>query len=79
MPCTVTALSVQTPSQRLVTGDGSEFVRLITMWPDERVSIVLVCVDPVTHELGCPSTLRTALRAVDDAGVKIGDLTPAPA
>ncbi len=79
VPCTLTALSVQTPDQRLVAGDGSEFVRLITMWPDERVGIVLVCVDPVTQELGCPTTLRTALRAVDDAGVLAGALTPAPA
>ena len=76
VPCRITAHSLQTPNQRLVTGDGSEFVRLMTMWPDERVGVVIVCVDPVTFELGCPTTLRTALRAVDDAGAMVGDLTP---
>jgi hypothetical protein len=79
VPCDVSVVTVQMPSQRLVRGDGSEFARLITMWPDERVSIALVCVDPVTDDRGCPTTLRTALRVVDDAGSSVGDLIPARA
>ncbi len=76
--CAVTVNSVQMGDQRIVPGDGTQFVRLMTVWPEEIVDLVLVCVDPATEELGCPSTLRTSTRAVDDSGTSIGDLIPAP-
>ena len=76
--CAVTVNSVQMGDQRIVPGDGTQFVRLMTVWPEEIVDLVLVCVDPATEELGCPSKLRTSTRAVDDSGTSIGDLVPAP-
>ena len=76
-PCLPTVAFLGMPNQRVVPGDGSAYVRLMTVWPGERVGIVLVCVDPSTQELGCPPSLRTALRAVDDTGARVGDLIPA--
>jgi hypothetical protein len=74
--CAVTQLDVRMPDQRVVLGDGSSFVGLMTIWSGEPVQIVLVCVDPDTQELGCPGSLRAALRAVDGTGALVGDLTP---
>jgi hypothetical protein len=74
VPCAITAAGVQTPEQRVVPGDGTKFVRLMTVWPGETVVLVLVCVDPATQELGCPATLRTATRSVDESGALVGDL-----
>jgi hypothetical protein len=77
VPCTVSTTLVTTPNQRVVPGDGSAFVRLMTLWSGERHSVVLVCVDRNTFELGCPASMRGLLRTVDDGGAAIGDLLPA--
>lgn len=76
VPCDVTVSDVRMTNQRTVAGDGSQRVRLMTIWSDETVQIVLVCVDPETQELGCPSSLRSALRATDDDGNPVGVLVP---
>ncbi|MGZ4707743.1 MAG: hypothetical protein ACXWBN_03255 [Acidimicrobiales bacterium] len=79
VPCSVTATGVQMPDQRLVPGaDASTYVRLMTVWPGETISVVLVCVDAVdaVGDLGCPGTTRTALAAVDEDGTRTGDLVP---
>jgi hypothetical protein len=73
--CVVTPGDVRMPNQRVVPGDGSRYVRLMTVWSGEPVEIVLVCVDPDTQELGCPEAMRAALRTVDNGGTLIGDLT----
>jgi hypothetical protein len=75
-PCDVTLSDVRMPNQRVVPGDGSAAVRLMTLWSGERVQLVLVCVDPVTQELGCPVAIRTVIQTVDDAGAPVGDLSP---
>jgi hypothetical protein len=73
--CTKSQFFVQTPNQRTIpTSDPRRRVRLITVWENEPVSLILVCIDPATQELGCPNQLRTRIRAVDDAGALIGDL-----
>jgi hypothetical protein len=74
VPCTVTTGDVRMPNQRVVPGDGSAKVRLMTIWPGERVQIALVCVDNATQELACPTTVRTAIGAVTDDGTRVGDL-----
>jgi hypothetical protein len=77
VPCDVTPSDIRMPNQRLVAGDGSQRVRLITVWSGETVQVVLVCVDPDTQELGCPPALRTRLSAIDGAGNRVGALAPA--
>jgi hypothetical protein len=77
--CIVTRSDVRTPNQRVVPGNGSRLVRLMTVWSGERVQVALVCVDPDTQELGCPEALRATLQTVDPGGTLIGDLTPAAA
>lgn len=75
VPCDVTASDVRMPNQRRVAGDGSQSVRLMTVWSGETVQVVLVCVDD-TQELGCPAAVRTVLTAVDAGGNRVGDLVP---
>ena len=76
--CTVTVSDVRMPDQRLVPGDGSASVRLMQLWSGETVQVALVCVDADSQELGCPATLRTALRTVDgSSGGLVGALVPA--
>jgi hypothetical protein len=77
VPCTASATLLTTPNQRVVPGDGTAFVRLLTLWSGERASVVLVCVDRSTFELGCPTSMRGLLRTVDDGGAAVGDLRPA--
>jgi hypothetical protein len=77
VPCDVTLHDVRMPNQRTVPGDASRYVRLMTVWPDETIDVVLVCVDRATNELGCPTSLRVALRTVDDGGARTGVLVPA--
>jgi hypothetical protein len=67
---------VRTPNQLLVRGDGSQAVRLMTVWSGETAQVTLVCVDPETQELGCPSAVRTRLSVVDEDGRRVGDLRP---
>jgi hypothetical protein len=78
--CLVTASDVRMPNQVLVPGDGSAYEPLMTVWPGERLDLVLVCVDPATQELACPPGLRTVIRTVDEGGARVGDLgvTPSP-
>lgn len=76
-PCEVNVSDVRMPNQRTVSGDFSQSVPLMQIWSDETVHVVLVCVDPETQELGCPPAVRTALRAVDAAGGRVGVLVPA--
>jgi hypothetical protein len=76
MDCTVTLNDVRMPNQRVVPGDGSARVPLMTIWSGERVQIVLVCVDNVTEELVCPATVRTRIGTADDDGTRVGNLTP---
>jgi len=71
--CVITPVDVRTPTQRTVAGDGS-YTRLMTLWPGERVDVVLVCVDPTTQELGCPAETRVWLRTVDNVGALVGEL-----
>jgi hypothetical protein len=75
--CVITPSDLRMPDQRVVPGDGSAFVRMITVWPRERVDVVLVCVDPRTQNLGCADAVRTSLRTVDGAGALTGNLTNA--
>jgi hypothetical protein len=75
-PCVVTTSDVRMPDQRLVPGDGSRVVRLMTVWSGETAQLVLVCVDPDTQELGCPAALRAEVRVVDGDGALVGDLEP---
>jgi hypothetical protein len=77
VPCTVSTTLPTTPNQRVVPGDGTAFVRLMTLWSGERPSVVLVFVDRRTFELGCPESMGGLLRTVDDGGAAIGDLAPA--
>ena len=70
--CVITPSDLRMPDQRVVPGDGSAFVRMITVWPRERVDVVLVCVDPHTQNLGCADAVRTSLRTVDGAGALDG-------
>jgi hypothetical protein len=76
VPCVVTASDVRMPNQQRVAGDGSQRVRLMTVWSGETVQLVLVCVDPDTQELGCPAAVRTVLSAVNAGGHRVGDLVP---
>jgi hypothetical protein len=76
VPCDVVLGDVRTPDQQLVRGDGSQAVRLMTLWSGETAQVALVCVDPETQELGCPSAVRTRLSVVDDDGRRVGDLRP---
>lgn len=79
-PCYIATGHVQS-TQRMVpqnTTGRLAFVRLITLWPEEVVGLVLVCVEPATQELGCPDSLRARLRMVDDGGNLVGDLTAVP-
>jgi hypothetical protein len=76
VPCEVTASDVRMPNQRLLAGDGSQSVRLMTVWSGETVQVVLVCIDPDSQELGCPTTVRTVLTAVDAQRRRVGDLLP---
>jgi hypothetical protein len=79
VPCDVTPSDVRMPNQRLVSGDGSESLRLITVWSGETFQVILVCVDPETQELGCPETVRTLFSVVDEGGARVGTLVPATA
>ena len=76
VPCLVTIADVRMPNQLLLPGDGSSSRRLMTVWPEERVHVVVVCVDPVTQELACPSSMLTVLTAVTEEGTRIGRLKP---
>lgn len=73
--CTQTSTDVRQPGQ--VVLDGGSPDRLMEVWPDEVVSVWLVCVDEVTQDLSCPDGLRLELRTVDDAGALVGDLATA--
>jgi hypothetical protein len=70
--CVAFGTDVGMPNQRVVPGDGSEFVRMMTLESGETVAVVLVCVDPTTQELGCPTAVRAALRTADREGVLVG-------
>jgi hypothetical protein len=74
--CIDTVADVRMPNQQTVASDSGERVRLMTVWPGERIRLALVCVDE-TQELGCPPTLRMALHARDDDGATTGALVPA--
>lgn len=76
VPCLVTIADVRMPNQLLLAGDGSSSRRLMTVWPEERVHVVVVCVDPVTQELACPSSMLTVLTAITEEGTRIGRLKP---
>lgn len=76
VPCDVVLGDVRTPNQRLVRGDGTQTVRLMTVWSGETAQVALVCVDPETQELGCPGAVRTRLSVVDEDGRRVGDLQP---
>jgi hypothetical protein len=68
---------VHVPSQVVVPGDASKYEPLMTLWPNETVDVALVC-DDGTGQLGCPDTVRLALRTRDGAGHIAGDLVPVP-
>lgn len=74
-PCEVNVVDVRS-QQRVLPQGGSAFARLMTIWPDETIQIVVVCVEPVTQELGCPPSLRLTLQARNEAGTRTGDLLP---
>ena len=76
VPCDVVLGDVRTPNQRLVRGDGTQAIRLLTLWSGETAQLALVCVDPETQELGCPAAVRTRLSVVDEDGRRVGDLQP---
>jgi len=69
--CIAFGTNIGMPNQRVVPGDGSAFVRMMTLESGETVEIVLVCVDPATQDLGCPATVRAALRTVDHQGALV--------
>ena len=77
--CVATPSDLRMTQQRIVPEPGTAPVRLMTVWSGERIQVVLVCVEPVTEELGCPPTLRLVLRATDDGGAPAGVLGPADA
>ena len=67
--CVAFGTGLGMPNQRIVPGDGSAFVRMMTIESGETVEVVLVCVDPTTQDLGCPPALRAALRTAGNVGV----------
>ena len=73
-PCLVSVGDVWMPGQVVVVGDGSESVRQMQVWPGEQLQTVVVCVDPVTHELACPPEVRTTFAARAEDGSLIGNL-----
>jgi hypothetical protein len=70
--CIRYGMDVGMPNQRVVPGDGSAFVRMITLESGETVEVILVCVDPTTQNLGCPAAVRAALRTEGQEGVLVG-------
>ena len=66
--CVAFGTDVGMPNQRVVPGDGSAFVRMMTLESGETVEVVLVCVDPTTQDLGCPAAVRAALQTVGRVG-----------
>ncbi len=70
--CVPFGTDIGMPNQRVVPGDGSAFVRMMTIESSETVEVVLVCVDPTTQDLGCPASLRAALRTAGGVGVLVG-------
>lgn len=73
-PCVDSLSDVRTPSQTVLTDDGS-WGPMMTVWPDEVVEIWLVCIDEATQDLACPDSLRLRVRTTDDAGNPVGDIT----
>lgn len=73
-PCLDTLSDVRTPTQTVLTADGSRG-RLMTVWPEEDVEIWLVCIDEATEDLACPDSLRLKVRTTDEAGNPVGDIS----
>ena len=54
--------------------EGWTFVRLITVWPGEKVLAVAFCSPDGVFD-ACTSGAQFGIRVVDDSGNRVGDLT----
>jgi len=75
--CASDLTGVHVPDQVLLATDAPRYAPLMTVWSNETIDVVLVCVDDAS-DTGCPPTLRLALRTRDGDGLLAGDLAPAP-
>lgn len=79
VPCGVDADAVFTPEVAYVNGDPEVqgWTRLITVYPDEGVEVLIGCRNVFTGAFGCPDGTEVTIRTVTEAGELVGDLEEA--
>ncbi len=79
VPCAVDTDGVFSPEVFRVNGDPAVqgWTRLITVYPDDGVEVLVACRNAFTGAIGCPSDIEVTVRTVSDAGDLVGDLEEA--
>lgn len=76
--CAVDDIGVYSPTF-VVNGDPAVqgWTRLMTVYPDDGVEVLVQCRNAFTGALGCPSGTTVTMRTVTQAGELVGDLEEA--